>query len=150
MKPAGANGGQDKTSNSLHDPKEQTVTAPAWGERQSQKIAWCAWLLETHPEVYQTFRTAADAKRAGNPDARIGVDNILQNLRWNTATRATGDIFKLNNNARALLGRLYLRERPGAKLETRRSWLDTLHPHEWQVILTALDNSSPLEPKGES
>jgi hypothetical protein len=150
MKPAGEDGGQKGTSNSLHNPKERTVTAPVWSENISSRVAWCVWLLETHPEVYQTFRAAADAKRAGNPDARIGVDAILQNLRWNTGTRATGDLFKLNNNCRALLARLYLRERPDAKLETRRSWLDTLHPHEWQVILTALEKPSPLEPSGES
>lgn len=139
MKPADASGGRGETSNSLHKPEERTVTAPAWSDNISTKVAWCVWFLETHPEVYQTFRAAADAKRLGNPDARIGVDVIVQNLRWNTGTRATGDIFKLNNNCRPLLARLYLRERPGAKLETRRSWLDTLHPHEWQIILTALE-----------
>jgi hypothetical protein len=94
-------------------------------------------LLEVHPEVYTAFERAADARRAGNPDRRIGVDAILNELRWDTGVRVLGDGFKLNNNARALLARLYLRARPDAKLETRKSWLDTLDANEWAQIIAA-------------
>jgi hypothetical protein len=139
MKPAISwpDGGLQELETSVHAPTQHsnaTRYAPPWTERISDRIAWCKWLLEAHPEIYRAFRVAADSKRAGNLEKRIGVDAILQGLRWDTGARAEGDGFKLNNNARALLARLYLLECPEAKLETRKSWLDTLTSAEWERI----------------
>jgi hypothetical protein len=98
-------------------------------------IKWCGSFLQKHPEVYAAFSHAASQIRAVNPDAPFSVDAIIQDLRWKMESRERNGRFTCNNNARALMARLYKRAYPDAKLEMRKSWLDTLQECEWQQIL---------------
>lgn len=68
---------------------------------------------------------------------RFSAELIVAVMRWQSSARAEGDLYAINSNAKPLLSRLYLLERPTAPLERRNSWLDHLAPSEWQQILDA-------------
>jgi hypothetical protein len=116
---------------------QNSITAPRWTDQIPDRIAWCVWLLEHNPAVFQEFRRLAGQFRQRNPDGRFSAELVLNVIRWQTTTRTTGDVFSIGNNAKSLFARLYLAEHPTALLEKRNSWLDHLSPSEWQTILDA-------------
>jgi len=100
-----------------------SITAPRAGD---DPVGYAVWLLTEHPEIYRQFRSLCDQYLAVRPDAVISARMVCQVIRWNTAIKATGDVFKINNNATPLLSRLYVLERPSKKFafRTRKSVYD--------------------------
>lgn len=112
-----------------------TNTAPDFA---ATPLAWALWHLTHHPELYREFRVAADRLVRANPTARISARMIVEHVRYNTlASAAHGDTYKANNNLTSLYARLYLLERPHARMETRGAWLDALTPTEQNTLLDA-------------
>jgi hypothetical protein len=98
---------------------------------------WALWFLGSSFSVYEQFRDTADAFANAHPNLRFGSALIVERMRFMTSARIKDDTFKINNNVRSLLARLYLLERPTAKLETRKSWFDRLNPAEREIIIAA-------------
>jgi hypothetical protein len=111
------------------------VTAPPWGHTSTERVAWAVWFVGTQPQVYAQFKRFADDFYCTG--RRISAEMCINLVRWESTKHAKGDVFEVNSNAKSLLGRLYLLEHPDANLEKRKSWLDLLHPEEWDEILTA-------------
>jgi hypothetical protein len=110
------------------------IVSPTWGSTVPERVAWAVWFVGTQPQVYTEFkRFADDFYRAGRS---ISAEMCLNLVRWQSMQHTRGDVFAVNSNARSLLGRLYLLERPAAKIEKRKSWVDLLHPNEMQEIVT--------------
>lgn len=107
-----------------------TITAPVWNELVTNRIAYAKWFICHNPLVYIGFRNLANTFRAKHPTAPFSVSLIFETLRFQTFVSTKGDIYCLNNNAKSLLARLYLREYPDAKLEVRKSWVELLSPSE--------------------
>lgn len=64
-----------------------------------------------NPEVYDMMvRYATQLRLAGRKTLSISL--ITERVRWETAIKTTGDLFKINNNFRALYARKIEQERP--------------------------------------
>lgn len=113
------------------------VTSPKWTERIPDRIAYFVWVLQNNPNIYFKFRELADEYRKRNPEHRFSAELILAVMRFHLSVRVEGDVFALNATLKPLMGRLYLRERPGANIECRNAWLDHLSADEWNQILRA-------------
>ncbi len=146
MNPAGGTAGEVLMGDGSRG-WSRDVTAPRWGKSITEKIAWCTWFLEKNPRVYDLFEKFANQWQAARPGGRISADAILQRIRWETTVRAVGDVFEVNNNARAVLVRLYCTTDPSAKFEQRKCWLDVLSTQEWQQILAAHERGQGYAPK---
>jgi hypothetical protein len=116
---------------------EHLTTAPRWGESLPEKIQWTAWVLRSHPQIYRQFAKFAAQFRAARPKSTLSGDLLMNQMRWFSAVNTVGDNFKVNSNIRSVLIRLFVWENPDAKFDLRQSWLDVLHPSEWDILLTA-------------
>jgi hypothetical protein len=141
MKPTSAKAGSEQAILNFNTYPNGKTTAPKWSKNVKDRILWCVWFLENNPSVYNGFKAIADARVLRNPNKRISSESIVNTLRHDTNIRAEGDQYAINSNAKSLLARLYLCERPKANLDNRNSWLDHLTPIEWQVILDAWRNA---------
>jgi hypothetical protein len=132
---------QDGQTDALESPnggaQMTRIPAPAWTDRVPDRIAWCVWFLSQNPLVYSKFRELANQYQARNPGRGFSSELIVNVLRFHSSTRAEGDQYALNSNAKSLLARLFLLEQPKAPIEKRNSWLDHLAPNEMQLILDA-------------
>jgi hypothetical protein len=113
------------------------ITAPRWSDQIPDRLAYFAWILRQHPHIYAKFRALADEYRVRNPGQPFSAELIIAVMRFRSSVRAEGDVFALNATLKPLMARLYLRERPDAKIELRNAWLDHLSHAEWGEILTA-------------
>jgi len=80
---------------------------------------------ELNPHVYERLeRMALSAIRRGVK--RIGMKQLFEVLRWNSALRTAGEAWKLNNSYTSLYARLLIHHHPEmeAVIETRRSQVD--------------------------
>ena len=91
---------------------------PEWAR---DRIGRRWWKFHTdHPEVYdELVRLAETARRAGRK--RVGIGQLFEVLRWNTALGDPAATYRLNNSYRALYVRLMRQRRPdlGRLFETR-------------------------------
>lgn len=117
--------------------KFPTVTAPRW---EDSPVEWACWYLRENPQVYREFRRLCDDARKRNPDIVLSADMVMHVIRWNTATRAYGDTFHVNDHATALFARLYKLERPEAKFRSRKSIFDMLTPAEERRLMDAFES----------
>jgi hypothetical protein len=120
-----------------------SVTSPSWTDNP---VEWCLWLLRTNGHVYKAFRREVmrrvELAEAEGRKRALSADDVVHSLRWDTDTTAEGETFKLNNNAVALLPRLFQAEFPQLSkgvFRLRRSLLDELEPSEWGRILVAFE-----------
>lgn len=114
-----------------------TDPAPDW---RSQPLDWCLWYLEKNAHLYAAFREEVDARLAQYPFARISADAVMHHIRWMTPHKATGELWKVNNNAVALFARCYVGERPQhrERFDLRASFLDALTGTEkWTLVEAA-------------
>lgn len=117
------------------------VNAPDF---ESNRLEFYAWHLRHHGDVYEAFRLLCDRYREAAPHRVLSADMICHVIRYQTGLAATDDTYDINNNLTPLFARLYHLERPDARFRNRTSWLDTLPPDEWQIILDAFE---PLREK---
>ena len=69
---------------------------------------------EANPDVYVVFkRITEEAKRRGFQ--HIGAQFVGEVIRWETAIKPTGDIFKMCNDYLAYYARMHMEERPEYK-----------------------------------
>lgn len=111
-----------------------TVTSPDFGR---DPLGYYIWHLNTHGELYQAFRGLADTYRLRNPQRPVSADMICHVLRFNSTLGADDDTFRVNNVITPLYARLYLIERPQARISVRNSWLDTLNEIERELLYSA-------------
>ncbi|MCD0159808.1 hypothetical protein IHN63_00645 [Deinococcus sp. 6YEL10] len=104
---------------------------PRW---EDDRVGWCAWYLLSNPQVYKAYRELADDYRLHNPERICSSDLFFNVLRYFSVVRAWGDEFSINNNAKSLFARLYQIERPEARFENRRSWVDDMTEDDWTAI----------------
>lgn len=114
------------------------ITAPSW---DNDPVGWLCWLLETHPEIYREFRRLADDRLEVRPGDVLSSDQLLHVIRHNTALRAQGDTFKINDHASAPFARLYMIEYPEREgcFRTRNSFFDMLNKAEEERLLLAFE-----------
>jgi hypothetical protein len=122
-------------------PKCITKPAPPWGISIRQRLNWALWFVTENPHIYAEFKRIADGFHFANPKKRFSAEQVGVILRWETPTRTYHDRYKVNHNAYSLLTRLYLRERPKAKISTRQCWVDQLAPLKFQDIVDALETA---------
>ena len=122
-----------------------TTSAPPWGKTVPERIAWAIHFLKTNPLVYTHFRELADEFHFKNPKSRVSGELIVNQIRWQTATRTKGDPYAINSNCKSLLVRLYHLERPDVEIDLRKSWIDLLHVSEWESILTVWRNANGFQ-----
>lgn len=74
-----------------------------------------------HPDVYTNLELGALRWFEANPNGRIGIAKLVENLRYSKAVVVDDELFKLNNNHRALYARLLIHYHPklSAAIETR-------------------------------
>lgn len=78
-----------------------------------------------NPAVYAALRRfALEAKRAGRH--RLGINALVERVRWYTAVEAVGDSFKINNSFAPHYARLLMATEPelAGFFETRKSRAD--------------------------
>ena len=64
-----------------------------------------------NPHVYDLIvRFATELRLAGRK--RLSISLIVERVRWESAIKTTGDVFKINNNFSALYTRKLEREHP--------------------------------------
>ncbi|GBF05871.1 hypothetical protein DAERI_060131 [Deinococcus aerius] len=123
---------------------EPTRTAPDFAV---DPLGYYRWHLSTHPGMYAEFRRLADTYRLTDPRRRVSADMVCHVIRYHSGLRAEGDQFQVNNVLTPLYARLYKRERPGARIETRASQLDTYDDETWAGLLALLPEEASREPQ---
>ena len=78
-----------------------------YGVHREQFWEW----LDKNEKIYQGFvRLALQMRRKGR--TRWSACGVVEVLRWHTGMRSTGSVFKINNNYRAGMSRLSMKEFP--------------------------------------
>lgn len=120
-----------------------SVTSPSWADNP---VEWCLWFLRSNGHVYVAFRREVQRRvellEARGAKRQLSADQVCHGLRWDSPDGAEGDTFRINNNAVALLARLFQAEYPQLSkgiFRLRRSLLDDLPAGEWERILMAFE-----------
>lgn len=114
------------------------VVAPDWSV---DPVGWCVWFLCENGHVYREFRRLVDdMRRSAGEGVRLSADGVCHVIRWNSRLKARGDVVAINNNAAALMARLYLEERPEATVfDKRESLFERLSASEWERLMVAFE-----------
>lgn len=79
---------------------------------------------DANPEAWQSM--TGMARRYVDQGRRFSMEKLFQFARYDMATNGTSDNFKVNNNTRAALARMMLRENPefAPYMDVRKSKVD--------------------------
>ncbi len=90
--------------------------------KQTPELEWRFRAVHAaNPQVYRRLEEKAlDLVKQGR--TRIGIAELVEDLRYDFTLRTTGEPFKLNNSHRAFYARMLIQRRPelAAVVETRK------------------------------
>ncbi|NJK44307.1 MAG: hypothetical protein HC933_08495 [Pleurocapsa sp. SU_196_0] len=105
---------------SLTPPRSEppvTPAAPHWSERNPDRIAYCAWVLEHQPRVTYRFFALANGFVQRNPSKRLSAEATVCVMRF-YGSNTNGDEFEVNSNIKKLAGTPVQTRSPGREYRT--------------------------------
>jgi hypothetical protein len=81
------------------------------------KLEEAFWIFhQENPRVYEMLvKFAREWRRRRGPDAKLGIKELFERVRWEVSLVTSDESFKLNNNHTAFYARLIMRENEDLK-----------------------------------
>ncbi len=109
---------------------------PKWGKTVTQRLEWCAFMLETYPKIYPRYKNFGLQMMSRYPGRQVSSEMIVNLLRA-SPEQNTAEEYDVNSNLKSLYARLFKADVPQSKIDLRKCWIDDCTPEEWAFLLEA-------------